>query len=210
MNSRPLSATAPGEASLPHPRFAGFSLLEVLVVVAVLMVLTTLYWGSNSAGRQRQLQNACKSNLQKIHIALQIYATEHSGKFPAKPGASTSAKALDVLVPKYTSDTSVFVCPGTGETEPPAGAPIANRRISYAYYMGLSASDSLPLMSDAQVNTKAKAAGEDLFSTSGKPPGNNHKTLGGNVLFCDGHVERSAARAAFPLPAGNGIVLLNP
>jgi prepilin-type processing-associated H-X9-DG protein len=60
------------------------------------------------------------------------------------------------------------------------------------------------------VDTVAKAAGQNVFSTSGKPPGNNHEKNGGNVLFCDGHVEFTPPRAAFALPLGEGVVLLNP
>ncbi len=45
------------------------------------------------------------------------------------------------------------------------------------------------LMSDRQVDTQSKAAGQAVFSSTGKPPGSNHDKYGGNLLFCDGHVE---------------------
>jgi prepilin-type processing-associated H-X9-DG protein len=65
-------------------------------------------------------------------------------------------------------------------------------------------------MSDKQVDNLAKASGQDVFSTTGKPPGNNHEKSGGNILFCDGRAEFSPARAPFALPLGEGVVLLNP
>ena len=60
------------------------------------------------------------------------------------------------------------------------------------------------------LDTLAKIASQNVFSTTGKPPGNNHEKSGGNVLFCDGHAEFTAPRAAFALPLGEGAVLLNP
>jgi prepilin-type processing-associated H-X9-DG protein len=114
-------------------------------------------------------------------------------------------------VPKYTADTSVFICPGSKDVALAAGESIRLGKISYAYYMGRTASEAQAiLMSDKQVDTNTKAVGQDVFSTTGKPPGNNHEKSGGNFLFCDGHVEASPARAAFAIPLTGGVVLLNP
>src|SRR5260370_32558565 len=87
----------------------GFSLLELLLVVAIILVLTSLYFGPSAGSRQRALQAACQKNLQKLYIAMQIYGTDFGGSFPKVAGARTSAEALEVLVPRYISDTSAFV-----------------------------------------------------------------------------------------------------
>jgi prepilin-type processing-associated H-X9-DG protein len=60
------------------------------------------------------------------------------------------------------------------------------------------------------VDALFKTAGQLVFSTTGKPPGNNHEKSGGNFLFCDGHAESSPARAPFSMTATQGVVLLNP
>src|SRR5262249_2220642 len=85
-----------------------FSLIELLITMAIILILATLYWSPNSANRQRPFQSACQKNLQKIYVALQIYGNEHAGKLPQVAGARTSQEALDLLVPKYTSDTASF------------------------------------------------------------------------------------------------------
>lgn len=192
------------------PRNA-FSLLELLISVALILILTTLYFGPNNANRQAALKRACQRNLEKIYVSLEIYANEHGGKFPDVAGARTSEEALDVLVPKYTSDTSPFICPGSKDRALPEGESFRSRRISYAYYMGRFLTNSAQaLMSDRQVDTQAKAQGQTVFSTTGKAPGNNHRKFGGNFLFCDGHAEMSPSAARFPLGLTNGEVLLNP
>jgi prepilin-type N-terminal cleavage/methylation domain-containing protein/prepilin-type processing-associated H-X9-DG protein len=200
-------------APSPHARpRAGFSLIEVLAVAAILLLLFALYWGPRaSQNRQRQAQQDCQTQLQKIYVALNIYAGEHADLFPAAAGARTSAEALDALVPRYTSDTAAFLCPGSKASPPPSDKPFRQHRISYAYYMGRGLIEpAQPLMSDEQVSTLSKNAGEYAFSSTGKPPGNNHDKLGGNVLFCDGRVTAFPPRLPFSLTLTQGVVLLNP
>jgi prepilin-type N-terminal cleavage/methylation domain-containing protein/prepilin-type processing-associated H-X9-DG protein len=190
---------------------AGFSLIELLITLAIILLLTGLYWNSNSGGRQRALQNSCQNNLTKIYVGMTLFGNDHAGRFPNVTKARTSEQALDLLVPAYCSDTSVFICPGSKDQVLPGGQSLTKGKISYAYYMGRGpANATRALASDAQVDTQSKAAGEPVFSSDGKPPGNNHGKFGGNLLFCDGHVELSSPRAAFTLGFGPGETLLNP
>ncbi len=188
----------------------GFSLLELLLVIGILLILTTLYWSPNKGSRQRAMMTACQRNLEKMYIAFQIYANDYSERFPIVTNATRSEEALNLLVPRYTSDTAAFICPSSHDTAPAQGS-VLKAKISYSYYMGRNLSNSQePLLSDAQIDTAAKAVGQSVFSSTGKPPGNNHADSGGNFLFSDGHVSASPAKAAFPLPLGPGTVLLNP
>ena len=111
---------------------AGFSLIEMLVVVAVLVILFTIYWGSASGNRQQKLQANCRNNLQKLYLALEIYANDHAAKFPALQAARTAEEPLDLLVPRYTVDTSLFICPGSNDSPLPSGESLLQRKISYA------------------------------------------------------------------------------
>lgn len=190
---------------------AGFKLIELLVVVAIIFILTAMYW--NFAGRSARTsqRKACAKNLQRTLIAMQIYATEHEGRFPVVAGARTSAEALDGLLPKYTVDASAFTCPASKDAALLSGVSIARQKISYAYYMGRRQSDPVDaLLSDQQVDALAKAVGQFAFSTNGKAPGNNHGKSGGNFLFTDGRVEWSPPRTPFSLALPSGVVLLNP
>ena len=193
------------------PAQTGFSLVELLITLVLMIILTTMMWGFGSANRQRAEKKACQQNLSKIYLAMQIYANDFAGKFPADTNAQTSEAALDVLVPRYTVDTSIFICPGGRDSALPAGESFRKRKISYAYYMGRRLDDAQePLMSDRQVNTLPKNAGDDAFSITGKPPGNNHHKYGGNFLFGDGHMEMTPAQVPFSLAVTQGVVLLNP
>ena len=197
---------APGRAA----RQGAFSLLELLVTVAIILILTTMYWGSNSPSRRKQQKAACQKNLLSMNIAMLIFANDHNGKFPDTAGARTSEEALDELVPRYTADTSIFICPASKDSSLPAGESIARRRISYAYYMGRRSDSTEALFSDRQVDEQAKTAGQTAFSTTGKGPGSNHGKSGGNFLFADGRVEWSPPQMAFSIVLTQGVVLLNP
>ncbi len=144
-------------------------------------------------------------------MAMDVYANEHAAKFPAVAGARTAEQPLDALVPRYTVDTSIFICPGSKDELPPAGESLLKHKISYSYFQGLASTDAAEaLMSDQQVDALPKASGQLVFSASGKPPGNNHYNFGGNFLFGDGHVDLSPPRLKYALVLPQGVVLLNP
>lgn len=191
---------------------AAFSLVELLVSVTVIGIAYVIMFGPGSQFTQTRRKAACAANLAQMHMALSLYAAEHNDAFPVQIGATTSAPPLSELVPSYTTDTSIFICPGTGRSALPAAQPFSDRRISYAYYMGLTraVSGDLPLVSDEQCNIRAKRPGDPLFSANGSGPGDNHRSYGGNVLFVDGHVETDEAVANRELPIPAGAVLLNP
>jgi prepilin-type processing-associated H-X9-DG protein len=183
----------------------------LLIVLALMLIMTTMMWGFGSANRQRAEKKACQQNLSKIYLAMQIYANDFSGKLPETNGVHTSEEVLCVLVPRYTADTSIFVCSGGRDSALPEGVSFRKRKISYAYYMGAHLNDAQQaLLSDRQVNTLPKNAGDCAFSTNGTPPGNNHHKYGGNFLFGDGHMEMTPARIPFSLATNQGVVLLNP
>ena len=145
-------------------------------------------------------------------MALTIYANDHAGMFPVVAGARTSAEALDALVPRYTVDTAVFICPGTKDPPLPAGESFRQQQDQLCLLHGparggcAAGADERP----AGETRKSKAAGEYAFSSTGKPPGNNHGKLGGNFLFCDGRAEPTPPRVPFSLALTQGVVLLNP
>jgi prepilin-type processing-associated H-X9-DG protein len=189
----------------------GWSLLELLITMALVIILFVMMFGFGSRSRQQQQKSLCQKNLMTIHVALEIFANEHSTAFPVQTNATTSEMALAPLVPKYTATTAPFICPGSKDSPIPEGESFENRRISYAYYMGQRAGSSMELLlTDKQVNALPKIKGQPVFSTNGKKPGNNHHRYGGNILYCDGHTESIAAVAPFSLLTTQGVVLLNP
>ena len=189
----------------------GFSLIELLITTALILTMFVMTYGSRTKSRDLRHMQQCSRNLQSVFVALDIYANEHGGVFPVVTNAPSSEVALAVLVPKYTSITSAFICPGSGDAELPGGESFERRKVSYAYYMGRRRADvAEPLLTDEQVDVSAKIAGRPLFYQNGKGPGNNHKGKGGNLLYADGRVQTTGQTAPQSLLLNDGVTLLNP
>lgn len=201
-----------GGARLSRPREGGFSLIELLVVAALIVILFTVLYSDKSQSYQSSQLSKCENNLQNVYVALQTYSIANTDSFPALAEAKTAEEPLSELVPKYTTGGAYFTCPGCNDPQLPEAKPFARRKISYAYYMGRKTVDGpdQPLMSDRQVNTNSKQIGQLVFSPDGKKPGSNHNKYGGNILFCDGSIKFSPARSAFVLTDRPGVILLNP
>jgi len=190
---------------------SGFSLIEMLITLALILVIFTMMYSFSSRSHQQTRKEMCAKNLQTIYLALDIYSKENNGTLPFLADAKTSEAPLSTLVPRYTVASEAFVCPGSKDDPLPNGEPFAKRRISYAYLMGQRV--GVPgglLMSDRQVNTLPKRAGQQVFSPDGEPPGNNHHKYGGSLLYVDGRTESIGAKAPFALIWPTNTLFLNP
>lgn len=79
----------------------GFSLLELLAVVAIIGLLAGLMSPVVSKAREKARQADCKSNLRQFGTALVVYRADHDG---ANPGWMSN------LYPEYIDDKSLYTC----------------------------------------------------------------------------------------------------
>jgi prepilin-type N-terminal cleavage/methylation domain-containing protein len=64
-------------------RRAAFTLVELLVVVAIIAVLASVLLPALSAARRRGIEAVCLSNLRQIGILFAYYAEDQNGMYPA-------------------------------------------------------------------------------------------------------------------------------
>jgi type II secretory pathway pseudopilin PulG len=173
-----------------------FSLIELLLVLALLLILTVLSTSRFTTSARRRELAVCAGNLQKIYLALSLYRDDN-GAYPFLADAPSSAGPLSLLIPKSTTDTEIFICPGSGDKLLPESEPFNKSRISYDYYMGRATNSDARdiILSDWQVDAGPKERGHLIFSLDGKKPGNNHAALGGNLMSCGGAVVFSPPKA---------------
>ena len=76
---------------------AGFSLVELLITLALLIVISTLYFGFSSPQRQRTAKQNCQVNLRKLFLAQEIYAHDNAGKFPVVAGAKAGCDDIEKI-----------------------------------------------------------------------------------------------------------------
>ena len=92
--------------TLPRHRRAGFTLVELLVVIGIIAVLVGILLPALSRARQSASSLACQANLRTIGQAIGMYATQSKGVFPPgyydivppiPPGNQTVVRWVDLL-----------------------------------------------------------------------------------------------------------------
>lgn len=110
-------------------RASGFTLVELLVVMAVVAILAAILLPALAAAKERTRPIVCLNNLKQIGVAINLYANDHEDfLLPAEyhPGNGApyqegwaATLVQDSYLPAFTSDTyttlaegnSVFRCP---------------------------------------------------------------------------------------------------
>jgi prepilin-type N-terminal cleavage/methylation domain-containing protein len=76
-----------------NPSRGGFTLLELLVVVGLLVVLASLLLPALNKARSKAKQASCLNNLKQINLAVRMYAQDFKDKVVAPPGFYTSVES---------------------------------------------------------------------------------------------------------------------
>lgn len=106
----------------------GFTLVELLVVVAIIAILASMLMPALSRAREAGRRAVCASNLRQVGMSLQMYADESDGHFPNVQAMDCHGGTLmfrgNAMFPEYLTDLRVLLCP----SHPTAREEYANGR----------------------------------------------------------------------------------
>jgi len=108
-------------------RQRGFTLVELLVVIAVIGLLIALLLPALQQSRAAARSTACKSSMRQIGLAMQMYANNHRGRFPLSAHAGATASWVYSLGPYLENVDDIRICP----EDPQGRERVAKKSTSY-------------------------------------------------------------------------------
>jgi prepilin-type N-terminal cleavage/methylation domain-containing protein/prepilin-type processing-associated H-X9-DG protein len=87
---------------------AGFTLVELLVVMAIIAILMALLMPSIARAKAKANQTSCLNNMRQLTLAAILYAGDHDDEFPAR---RTPTNAWPHKLKPYYSNWRIIACP---------------------------------------------------------------------------------------------------
>ena len=192
----------------------GFTLIEILVVIAIIAILAAMLLPALSQARERARRAACMSNLKQIGLAIFMYAVDYDDSVPDHRTINPLPDRNEWpyrLYPHYLSSPHVFFCPSGKEryynNTNPSCWPQGAQKVSYEYFgynsnfAGYTNGEEITRLSRIRNPSKVPIC-QDLFATGacwgpdfiGNHGQGTHTDINGalpdgfNQLYCDGHV----------------------
>ncbi|MDO5297657.1 MAG: prepilin-type N-terminal cleavage/methylation domain-containing protein [bacterium] len=99
--------------SIVSRKRSGFTLIELMIVIAIIAILAAILVPNFVRARAQGHLTACKSNLKNIGTALEMYSTDHAGRYPSLTEGLTTGNNGGYLkiiptCPAAGSDTYVY------------------------------------------------------------------------------------------------------
>jgi prepilin-type processing-associated H-X9-DG protein len=146
----------------------GFSLRELLVIIAIIAVVLGMVVPALDPARRQSSRIKCVNNLKNIGLAFRVFATDHQDRFPMQvstnDGGSMEFVTETVAFPHFAamsnelSTPRLLVCPmDPGKSEASVFSSVSERNVSY--FVGL----------DSTEQPHAFISGDRNLTTNGHP-----------------------------------------
>jgi prepilin-type N-terminal cleavage/methylation domain-containing protein/prepilin-type processing-associated H-X9-DG protein len=192
----------------------GFTLIEVLIVIFIIIILAGILLPVLSRARESARRTQCASNLRQIGLGLIMYSDENNGTYPIN--GATAMSDLNKLYPDYVSERKAFKCPSDNlvtvaeNANITAGDAFEKDECSYGYDNKHTPADAagVTLAGDRPTNSvfnkPADANSPNHGGTVNAAGTPDVAGVGQNIVYIDGHVEWvGTATAGWPDAAGN-------
>lgn len=80
---------------------SGFTLIELMIVIAIIAILAAILIPSFIRARQQGQLAACESNERNIGTSLEMYANDNNGQYPVQAALGPITTMAPTIVPTY-------------------------------------------------------------------------------------------------------------
>lgn len=177
-----------------------FTLVELLVVVAIIGVLAAILLPAISQAPARAKRIKCVSNLRQIGVGFHTFAADHGQLFPMQVPLAEGGSLEFVPTPQAyrhfqvmsnnLETTRILICPADTRLAASNWPSLLNPNVSY--FVGLAATFTNPvaiLAGDRNISSLATTGGQVIVNASAGWSSNLHQ-FKGNLLFTDGSVHQ--------------------
>lgn len=96
-----------------------FTLVELMMVIAVIGVLAAIMLPAVAATRESARRKSCVSNLKQMGLALHMYALENADKYPPTDDQHLVLMFEGSMIyPEYIPDSMLLACPSDSQFDP--------------------------------------------------------------------------------------------
>jgi len=139
-------------SSIHSSRKAAFTLVGLLVIIAVLAILAAMLLPALARAKQKAKRINCINNLKQDGLAFRLWSGDNGDKYPMAVSTNkggTMEYAGDVfrnfqVMSNELSTPKILVCPEDNRTPAASFARLQNKNISY--FVGLDAEETRPQM----------------------------------------------------------------
>ena len=126
-----------------HTRSAGFTLVELVVVITIAAVLSALLLPALASAKEKSRRAVCKSNMRQLYVVFSMYAGDNSQVLPSGADNEGNYHSIRLSDQNYTNLMSgyaggvsnIFYCPNLVFNAGPSGVGAHDR---YGYVIGYS------------------------------------------------------------------------
>lgn len=117
-------------------RQAGFTLVELLVVIGIIALLISILLPALNRARQSMLTVSCASNLRQVMMGLNMYAQDNQGSLPYSYGLEPNGRPYfwsSKLVAggtRYLGEPKILICPDRLSMQAPVWANYVQRTMN--------------------------------------------------------------------------------
>jgi prepilin-type N-terminal cleavage/methylation domain-containing protein len=129
-------------------RSRGFTLVEMLVVIAIIVILAALLLPALAKAREKARRMKCVSNLRQLTVAMHSYILDfnlYPWRVPASEGGSqrnTNVSATFKALSNELATPKIVVCPS--DTRAAANAFATMRETNVSYFLGIESKEDRP------------------------------------------------------------------